>query len=75
MRKISDKGEMTRQSIVDYMKGYQAENGILPTFAEIQDAMGFASKSTVAYYMDILVRDGKVKKVDSSLRRSYYVPL
>lgn len=74
MRKTSDKGIHTRERILDYMRSYYASNGVPPTFGEIQDHLGYASKSTVAHYMKSLADDGKVRKINRG-SRSIYLPI
>ncbi len=52
-----------RQSqLLNYITHFQLENGYSPSYAEMQEHMELASKSTVARIVDGLVRRGTIRK-------------
>ena len=53
-------GERTRQRMLTYIKGYQAQHGWAPTVREIGSAVGLASPSSVQKHLTTLHRQGEL---------------
>lgn len=51
-----------------FIAAYQDEHGAPPTIREIQDEMGFATTSTVAFHLDKLTEHGKIAREYSAAR-------
>ncbi len=70
------KGELLREGInpkeliYECMDKYIMENDIPPTVSEIAHDCKMA-KSTIYYYLNQLVKDGKVKKRADKISRNY----
>ena len=50
------------EKILAYIEGYLLSVGYPPTFQEIAEGCNISSKSTVSYYLDKLVGEGKITK-------------
>lgn len=58
--------------ICEFIANYISVHGKAPTVREIGEAIGVTSTSTVAGYLNRLVRDGRLRQEDAS-RRKYYI--
>ncbi len=52
----------TRDRILEYIREYCSTNGYGPTMREIADAVGVASKNTVAYHVRQLEAQGHIMR-------------
>lgn len=52
--------QRTRQRMLDYIAGYQAEHGWAPTMREIGDAVGLSSPSSVHGHLKLLHDRGEL---------------
>ena len=61
--------DRTRERILYFIKEYkEAHNGNSPTYQEIADAVGLASKSPVSHHIGVLIAQGYVKRTIGSPR-------
>ena len=60
--------------LLRYVLAYIDTNGFSPSYDEIREALGLASKSNVAVLVDALVKRGKLAKHPHK-RRSLHVPV
>jgi hypothetical protein len=58
MRKPLTAGQ---KAVLDYIRGYIAENGLAPTHREIRDHFGWKSYGTVWKHRDHLIRKGYIR--------------
>ena len=65
-----------RQKVLGFMAWYQFKHGRPPTFAEINDEVGFEEHSTsvVEHYMKQLIEEGYLIRLKGGGARSYAVP-
>lgn len=59
MKSINEK---LLEETLNYVKTYQIENGQSPTCRDIQKALGYSSLSMVSRYVDLLCKQGSLKK-------------
>jgi repressor LexA len=57
-----------QQRLLDYIRDYRDENQYPPTYAEIQEALGFSSKSHVDYHLKALERKKYIERVPGASR-------
>ena len=65
--------KIRQENICSFVKEYLEKNGKPPTVREIGAAVGISSSSTVAGYLNRMVRDGKLKKTDEARNRCYKI--
>ena len=63
----------TRQNIVNFMVSYSQENNREASVREIGAAVGITSTSTMAGYLERMVREGSLIKGETRKRRIYSV--
>lgn len=51
-------GEQRRAAILQYVKDYWTVEGFAPTIRDIQRGLGYASPSSAAHQIDLLVEEG-----------------
>jgi repressor LexA len=56
-----------KETILNYIKQFQAAAGYPPTIVEIGQALGLA-KTTVHYHLGKLIMEGRLERVASSAR-------
>ena len=61
-------GKKSREAILEYISTFQQEHGFSPSYTEIMEKFDFPSKSSVAYHLDILERQGLVTHVPFTAR-------
>ncbi len=57
-----------QQEIVDYLRKYQREEGIMPSTRDIQQAFGFASQTAAMSHLRALERKGVILRLASKAR-------
>ena len=62
------KSEENLKKLFNFIKSYTTDNSYPPTVREMAAHLGVKSTSTVAYYLDKLEKDGKIKKSPSKNR-------
>ena len=67
------KQEDTRDAMMAFIIAYRGENGISPSYREIEEEVGI-SMSSVFYHLNILEEDGKIRQRTHYRSRSV-VPL
>ena len=55
-------------AILNFLEDFIEENGISPTYREIQAEMGLSSVSAVAEHIDNLVAKGALRKIEGAAR-------
>ena len=55
-------------AVVEFIEDFIEENGVVPTYREIQAGLGLSSVSAVAEHVENLVVKGVLKKVEGSAR-------
>ena len=50
------------EKIYNFIVKFKSEKGFIPSVREIGGALGLSSTSTIAYYLDRLEKDGKIKR-------------
>ena len=50
------------EKILDFIMKFKNEKGFIPSVREIGKAIGLSSTSTIAYYLNKLEQDGKIKR-------------
>lgn len=59
-------GIVTRKKILEFLKNYIDENGYSPSYGDIRNAIGVKSLSTVQHHIEILEKEGMLKKHDKA---------
>lgn len=49
-----------KEKVLEFIKEYACNYGIMPTYREIADGVGLSSVSSVGYYMMQLAGEGKI---------------
>ena len=62
------KNNKNSELVLDYFYNYKSQNGYYPSVREICNHMGFSSTSTAFYYLNLLERQGKIKKGNQKSR-------
>ena len=57
-----------KQQLVDFITTYTDANGFAPTQRDMQQGCGLSSTSHVAYYVDMLIAEGRVTRIPRSPR-------
>lgn len=57
-----------QQSLYQFITSYQSREGRPPTYAEMQAALGFSSKSLVRYHVDALIKQGLLDRAPAVAR-------
>lgn len=57
-----------QQSLYQFITNYQSREGRPPTYAEMQAALGFSSKSLVRYHVDALIKQGLLDRAPAVAR-------
>ena len=68
----TEKGDVTRQKIYDYIIYFFQQNGYAPSMRDICKGTGLKSTSSVYVHLTKLERDGKIK-LDSNKTRAIKV--
>ena len=56
------KNNKTTQKLLDYIISYKNKNGFVPSIREMCLALSLSSTSTIFYYLNILEKEGKIRK-------------
>lgn len=65
---MSGKGDRQRLTILRFIADHIGRNGYAPTLTEIGQAAGRAHPSSVAYHLDLLVEQGRIRRASGSSR-------
>jgi len=57
-----------QQEVLQFIRRHQAEHGVTPTVAEIQNAFGFSSPATVSDHLQALERKGSIRRQSGTAR-------
>ena len=57
-----------QKQLLDFIRDYRTEHGISPTYCEMKEAMGLASKSAVHRLIDGLVQRGQLARQERMAR-------
>ena len=57
-----------QEDLLSFIKSYTADNGISPSFAEMQLAVGLKSKSGVHRLVDALEERGRIRRIPQRAR-------
>lgn len=63
-----------QRDLLDFIRSYQAEKGITPSFVEMRDALGLASKSGVHRLVDALEERGCLTRLPNRARAIELAP-
>lgn len=56
------KNNKTSQKLLEFIIDYKNKNGFNPSIREMCEALSLSSTSTIFYYLNILEKDGKIRK-------------
>ena len=56
------KNNNTSQKLLDFIMEFKNENGFVPSIREMCTALSLSSTSTIFYYLNILEKQGKIRK-------------
>ena len=56
------KNNNTSENLLNYIKTFKNSKGYIPSIREMCDALSLSSTSTIFYYLNILEKQGKIKK-------------
>ena len=65
---MSNKLTQRQQEILDYLKEYQHECGVMPSTREIQNAFGFASQTAAMSHLRALENKGAIQRLPNKAR-------
>jgi repressor LexA len=51
-----------QRRVLDYLQAYMAENGTVPTYAEMVEGLGYADKKSITQYLQALERKGYIRR-------------
>jgi repressor LexA len=51
-----------QRRVLDYLRDYTAENGAVPTYAEMAEDLGYADKKSITQYLQALERKGYIRR-------------
>ena len=57
-----------QQALLNFIRSFRNENGFAPSFDEMKDALGLASKSNIHRLVECLVERGLVRKLPERAR-------
>jgi repressor LexA len=57
-----------REQIIEFIRQYSEEHGFAPSIREIAKAVGVRSTKAVKYHLDVLVKEGLLKRTDRQAR-------
>lgn len=55
--------QKVKERVWAYILGYESDNGYAPTLSQIAYEFGWKNKMSAKYYADMLVREGKLKRL------------
>ena len=64
-----------QRALLKFISDFSIDNGISPSYREIQHAMGLNSVSAVAQHIDNCVKAGFLKKVPNAARTLEVIPI
>lgn len=73
MKDVIVRNPETRRNIVTFMVSYALKHNREASVREISEAVGITSTSTMAGYLERMVREGSLAKNDAHKRRIYSV--
>lgn len=53
-----------KERVWEYILGYDVDYGFVPSLSQIQHHFKWSNKMSAKYYTDMLVREGKLKRVE-----------
>jgi len=56
------KNNNTSEKLLEFIRGYKNKNGFVPSIREMCTALSLSSTSTIFYYLNILEKQGKIRK-------------
>lgn len=62
------KNNKTSEKLLEFIKEYKSEKGFNPSIRDMCEALSLSSTSTIFYYLNILEKDGKIRKTGQKSR-------